>query len=514
MNRLLSGMLGAVLILNGLAAADTLKVFQIYGDNMVLQHGRPVRISGSAGPGSAVSVTLNGKSVTVTAGADGVWRSELPPMAPGGPYEITVAGSGERKVLRNVLFGEVWICSGQSNMEVRMYEVTSSEREIAAMNHPEIRLFQGNVYWASAVPLRDFPRSPRWSVCTPESARNFSAVACFFAERLHRELKMPIGVVSVNWGGSRIEPWISLYGFEKTPALRREYRSVMAKIPGSAVNRELTAKALAEQERWLAQAKQAVTAKRLPAAPPAYPDELRPYVMKGVGYHQKPTLVFNAMIAPLLTASFRGVLWYQGESNYQDGDLYREKMAALMKSWRHEFRSPELPFYFAQLAPYIYKGNGRELPELWAAQQASADADPHAHMAVLTDLGELRNIHPKNKREVGTRLAELALQYEYDRPLDAEFPFYESHRSNGRDLVVKFRNTSRLRTRNGKAPTHFEIAGADRNFQPASARIEGAEVVLTSPGVAAPKYVRFGWHQTAEPNLCGANGLPAGPFSH
>ena len=176
--------------------------------------------------------------------------------------------------------------------------------------------------------------------------------------------------------------------------------------------------------------------------------------------------------------------------------------------------APELPFYFAQLAPYIYKGNGRELPELWAAQQASADADPHAHMAVLTDLGELRNIHPKNKREVGTRLAELALQYEYDRPLDAEFPFYESHRSNGRDLVVKFRNTSRLRTRNGKAPTHFEIAGADRNFQPASARIEGAEVVLTSPGVAAPKYVRFGWHQTAEPNLCGANGLPAGPFSH
>lgn len=506
-------MLIVMLFLPGAVEARGVKVFQIYGDGMVLQHGKPVRISGTAAPGTEVRVTLNGGTAAAVAGADGVWRSELPPMPPGGPYEIMVTGGGAERKLRNVMFGEVWICSGQSNMEVRMYEVNSSEREIAAMNHPEIRLFQGNVYWASAEPLLDFPRSPRWSVCTPEAARNFSAVACFFAERLHRELKIPVGVVSVNWGGSRIEPWISLYGLETSPALQAEYRFAMAKKPGSAINRELTTKALNEQERWLAQAKRDAAAGKLPAAPPEYPEELRPYVMKGMGYHQKPTLVFNAMIAPLLTASFRGVLWYQGESNYQEGMLYKEKLAALMKSWRHEFKAPELPFYFAQLAPYIYKGTGRELPELWAAQQASADADLHAHMAVLTDLGELRNIHPKNKREVGIRLAELALQYEYARAIDAEFPYYESHRCNGRELIVKFRNTRALRTRDGKAPTHFEIAGTDQDFQPATARIIGPEVILTSPRVPEPRFVRFAWHQTAEPNLCGANGLPAGPFS-
>ncbi len=493
----------AVLLFCLAAGAQEFRVFRIFGDNMVLQHGRPVRVSGTAAPGAEVRAELAGNKAAARADREGFWEVELPAMVPGGPYEMKI----NDRTFRNVMSGEVWVCSGQSNMEVRMYEVNSAEREIAAMNHPDIRLFQGHVYWAGVEPLRDFPRAPSWSVCTPEAARNFSAAACFFAQRLNRELGIPVGVISVNWGGSRIEPWISLYGFEKSPALQAEYRFAAGKIAGHPVNRELTQQYLAELDSWR------LTAGKTSVPPPDYPEELRPYVLKGVGYHQKPTLLYNAMIAPLRSISFRGVLWYQGESNYTEGGLYKEKMAALMSSWRHEFNAPELPVYFAQLAPYIYKGTGFELPELWEAQQAFADEDPYAHMAVLTDLGELRNIHPKNKREVGIRLAELALQHEYGKEPDAEFPFYASHRIDGNRLIVKFRNTAQLRTRDGKAPTHFEIAGPDRNFQGAEAVIDGAEVILSSVKVPQPRSVRFGYFQTADSNLCGANGLPAGPFS-
>lgn len=497
------------LILCCAVMAQEISVFQVFGDNMVLQHGRPVRVSGRAEPGTAVRIELAGRVCEVRAGRDGIWRGELPAMPPGGPHELNVNG----RIFRNVMFGEVWICSGQSNMEVRLHEVHSAEREIAAMNLPGVRLFQGNVYWASATPLDDFPRAPRWSVCTPETARNFSAIACFFAQHLNRELGIPVGVISVNWGGSRIEPWISLYGFETTPALQAEYRFAAAKIAGSRVNRELTARYLEELAQWRKTAEREAASGKLLTPPPDYPEELRPYVMKGAGYHQKPTLLFNSMISPLRRIAFRGVLWYQGESNYTEGMLYREKMKALAASWRHEFGMPGLPFYFAQLAPYIYKGSGYELPALWEAQQAFADEDPHAHMAVLTDLGELRNIHPKNKREVGIRLAELALQYEYGRRSDAEFPLCESCRIDGNRVIVKFRNTRGLHTVDGKAPSCFEIAGKDGVFHSAAAVIDGAEVVLTASKVPKPERVRFGYHQTADPNLRGANGLPAGPFS-
>ena len=484
----------------------------VLGDHMVLQQGTPARIWGWAAPGEAVSVVFAGQTIRTKADMKGKWQVSLGPLsATAEPREMTITGeqSGSRTIA-DILVGEVWICSGQSNMQMSMNAISPLLPDSNRADHPQIRLF--NVpRRPAAVPQEDVEAA--WEVCRPETVRDFSAVAYYFGRELHLKHKFPVGLIESAWGGTRIEPWTPPAGFEAVP----EVKEILDEIPQADEQyRQKVMKVLPELAAWMKAAQAAVAkGQTLPIAPelPLHP-LLDP---------QKPTSLYNGMVYPLTPYPIRGAIWYQGESNRNDGLLYEKKMEALIKGWRQAWGAGDFPFYYVQLAPYNYPYNREipggdvpdfdRLPYIWEAQ-VEAMKIPNTGMAVITDIGNLSDIHPRNKEDVGRRLALWARAKVYgESGLVYSGPLYKSMSLEGNKVRLSFDHVgSGLTTLDAQPPTWFEIAGDDRVFYKATAKIDGSTVVVWSPLVAKPAAVRMGWNQLAEPNLANKEGLPASPF--
>ncbi|NQU20654.1 MAG: sialate O-acetylesterase [Candidatus Nealsonbacteria bacterium] len=422
----------------------------IFADNMVLQQGGEVPVWGWAEPGEMVAVTIAEQSVTAKADKDGRWQAKLANLKPGEPFEMVVTGAAGSKVtLKNLLAGEVWVCSGQSNMAWTLARAKDAETEIAAAKYPRIRLFQ--VKRAKA----DTPQSDcegQWQECTPATATGFSAVAYFFGRHLHKELDTPVGLIDSTWGGTPAELWT-----------RREVLDA--------------------------------------------DETLKPLAARG-------STLYNGMIAPLIPYAIRGAIWYQGESNCSRAFQYRALFPAMIANWRADWAQGDFPFGFVQLAPYRYgKLDPACCAELWEAQLMTLNSSPNTGMAVTTDIGNVKNIHPTNKQDVGRRLGLWALATVHDKELVYSGPIYKSMKIDGDKARLEFDHVGGgLISRDGQPLTHFTIAGADNKFHPATAEIDGATIVVGSDQVGKPTAVRFGWTDTAEPNLCNKEGLPASPF--
>jgi sialate O-acetylesterase len=482
------------------AARADIRLPAVVGDHMVLQRDLPLPIWGWADPGEEVSVTFGDAKATAKADASGKWRVTLPAMKTGKALEMTLTGKNTIKLV-DILIGEVWLGSGQSNMQWSVQQSTNAPAEIAAANFPEIRLFSVPLV-PSGKPAADV--NAKWIACTPDTIKGFSAVLYFFGRELNKNLNVPIGLINTSWGGTRIEPWTPPEGFASQSELKTDLEWVNSR---KADYQKSLDSSLAQYRAWIETADKAKAARQEIPDPPAAPTH--PLNSNGVS-----TGLYNGMIHPLVPFAIRGAIWYQGEANVGQGMQYNTRMKALIQGWRTVWGQGDFPFLFVQLAPFDYGGVATRLPEIWEAQAATL-AFPNTGMAVTTDLvASLKDIHPPNKQDVGKRLALWALAKNYGQS-DTVYsgPLFDSIKVEPNQVRLKFKHASGgLISRDGKPLSWFSIAGADKKFLPAEATIDGESVVVRSPNVASPVAVRFGWHQLADPNLANKAGLPASPF--
>ena len=483
----------------------------VFGSHMVFQREKPLNIWGWATPRETVTVQLGAVSQNAQANDRGEWKVMLPAMQAGGPYALTVSGSSVVK-FDDVMIGEVWLCSGQSNMELSIGLASHGKVEIAAADHPGIRLLMVENRWMPC-PQRDMEGT--WKVCMPETVaeggwHGFSAVGYFFGRELNAKLGVTIGLIESDWGGTRIESWTPPEGFAAVPVLKQEYERVQMGDHTTQLHQQRLQETLDQHEQWLQAARKAMTAKEAVPPVPSYPDALlAPHDL------QQATALYNGMIHPLEPFVLRGVIWYQGEANMGEGMRYAERMKALVTGWRKLWGEDDFPFYFVQIAPFNYGGNPETEAELWEAQTVAAGNIPNAGMVVVNDIGNLKDIHPTNKQDVGHRLALLALAKTYgQKDLVVSGPTFESLAIEGNTLRVKFDHVGGgLDSRDGKPLDWFEIIDANEGgFVKADARIDGDSVVLSAADVKHPVAVRFAWSGLAEPNLMNKEKLPAGAF--
>ena len=464
----------------------------LISDNMIVQQKTPVRIFGLASPGEKVTVSLAGKSANTTTGANGNWEAKLPAIKAGGPYTLTVKGNNTITI-NNVLCGEVWVCSGQSNMERPLTSDADAKTAISASANPRIRLFHVKKARADAVQT---DVKAKWEECGPETVGSFSAVGYYFGRDLQKDVKVPVGLIESDWGGTPAEAWTNTENLAQNPLLR----SLVDNYPAQKSRYD---KALADYT----DAKAKAEAENKPA--PRRPNLFR--------YSE----LYNAMIAPLTRYPVAGAIWYQGESNTGRAAQYQSLLPALIENWREAW-GINFPFLVVQLAPY---GNNNSsataYAELREAQNKTAQRVPNVGVAVITDVGNEKDIHPKRKEPVGARLALLARKIAYKENVPAFSPSYKDMRIKGNEITVRFENVGNgLTVRAGEtsgevAPdtlVGFTLAGADGVFVPAQAEIRGRDtVVVSAAGVSDPVAVRYGFVNFPVVNLWG-NGLPASPF--
>ena len=480
---------------------------RVFGNNMVIQRDMPAPIWGWANPNAALTITISRQDVEsevdtyiVKANEEGLWRTTLKATPAGGPYKIEISGENAIE-LTDVLFGEVWVCSGQSNMAWSVNTSNNSQEEIAAAHYPNIRLFH-IPQRSSGLPVADV--HAEWRPTTPDSVRHFSAVAYYFGRHVHKELDIPIGLINAAWGGTRIEAWTAPEGFDAIPklsAISEEVHDINRNY-----RRQLPEK-MNEIEEWIAETRKALEKDGIIYKMPEIDHALNP--------HNRPTALYNHMIYPIVPYAIRGALWYQGESNMKEGMMYHEKMKGLIEGWRKVWKQGDFPFYFVQLAPWggYDRDDPTHLPRIWEAQSATL-ALPNTGMVVTTDIGNVRDIHPRNKQDVGLRLALWALGKTYNKAdLVYSGPLYKSMEIEGNSIRVHFEHTgSGLESRDGEPLSWVQIAGEDRQFVDAVAEIDGDTIVVSNDSVESPVAVRLGWNQIAEPNLMNKEGLPVSPF--
>ena len=456
----------------------TLAISGAFKNHMVLQRETEAVIWGTGVPGRKVSVmgTWDNKVYRVSSDKDGKWQTKMKTPKAGGPYQVHV-GDGKKEItLNDVLLGDVWICGGQSNMQWKMrgFGVNHWKEDVQKAKLPMIRLC--DVPQVLGLEEQDNV-SASWKVCSPNSVMTFSAVGYFFGSRLHKELNVPIGLISTNWGGSSAEAWAS------EEVLRKqfpEFKSAFAKYPGQLQEGGATYRGK-NKPRWLNQ--------------------------------RSPSACYNSMIKPLLPFSCRGVIWYQGESNVKAPEQYQTLFPAMIQDWRDRWGQGDLPFYFVQIAPFHYKTNPMSAAFLREAQGMALSL-PNTGMVVTMDIGDPTNIHPKVKKPVSERLALLALKHTYGRSkLIASGPVYSEQKIKGKKIRLSFTEIGGgLASRDGEPLTHFTIAGSNGKFVPANAEIDGDTIVVQSPQISKPKAVRFGWGSADMPNLMNKEGLPASSF--
>lgn len=512
-------LLSGGLLLIALPTIADVKLPALIGDNMVLQQHAKVPIWGTADPGEPVTVTLrsvpqvaatSGKPVTVTSSAqwvnttannDGRWMVSLDSLDAGGPFEMTIAGRNNTLTLRNVLVGEVWVCSGQSNMQWPVKASADAEREIAAADYPMIRLFSVKQIVAEG-PLPDTEGS--WGTCSSQTVGDFSAVGYFFGRESHKTLGVPVGLIHSSWGGTPAEAWTSRPALESEPEFKpilERWERLLAKYS--------QVKKMYEDElaQWQPAAERAkAEGKPKPAKPMQPPGPDHPHRASGL---------YNGMIAPLIPYAIQGVIWYQGESNADRSYQYRKLFPAMIQDWRGAWKHGDFPFLFVQLA------NWREIqPEpvesAWAElreAQLMTLTLPKTAMAVAIDIGDAADIHPKNKQEVGRRLALAAQSIAYGKEVVYSGPIYASMTTEGDKLRLLFTQVADGLMAKGDEPLKgFAIAGQDHKFVWADARIDGDTVVVWSDQVPHPVAVRYAWADNPVCNLYNKAGLPASPF--
>lgn len=501
-------LIGSMLMFTSTISFAEVKLPSIFGNNMVMQRDMPVPIWGWAVEGEEITVSLslqdNAEVIytdTVKADAKGNWQVTLPTTPVSGPYTINVVGSSTVE-FTDVLFGEVWVCSGQSNMAWTVNASNNSREEIAAAHYPNIRLFHIPRV-SSGLPSTDV--NAEWRPTSPDSVRHFSAVAYNFGKHIHNELAVPIGLIDTSWGGTRIEAWTAPEGFDSVPALA----SITEEINDIDRNyRSELPKKIEEIEEWIAETRDALENDSVIFK---MPENFHPLTPQG-----RPTALYNNMIYPLVPYAIRGALWYQGESNMREGMVYHEKMKALINGWREVWGQGDFPFYFVQLAPWggYDRNDPTHLPKIWEAQTATLTV-PNTGMVVTTDIGNVKDIHPRNKQDVGLRLAYWALANTYGKDdIVYSGPLYKSMEVEGDAILISFKYTgSGLVSRDGEPLSWFQIAGEDQQFVDAVAVIiDGDTVIVSSESVQSPVAVRLGWNQIAEPNLMNKEGLPVSPF--
>lgn len=508
---------GMVLTMSFISAAlADVRLPHVLGSNMVLQRDIAAPVWGWAAPGETVTVAIAGQEVKAVADAQGRWMVRLAPVAAGGPHEMTVRGRNEIR-LQNILFGDVWLCSGQSNMRWEVMASATGKDALAKADLPQIRLFRVPLR-AAGQPVEDVAAD--WAVCSAATAARFSAVGFFFGREINSEVGVAVGLIDSAWSGSRIDPWISPEGFASIPGwpdMARRY----------AASRE---RWKAELLPWAIQKGAEATALRealergtpLPITP-EWPIDAKEMNRRHQYTAGREAEIYNGMIYPIVPFGLRGILWYQGEGNVRawplidyalpDGGMtYVDKTRALVNGWEKVWGQSGLPFYYVQLCPNRAHYREGDLPRFWEQQTAILSALPGSGMAVTTDVGALDNIHPPRKEEVGVRLALWALAKTYGRDIVCSGPLYKSMAIEGNKIRLKFDYAAGLITRDGKAPDWFTVAGEDRKFVPALAQIDGESVLVWSDAVPLPAAARLGWSNVAQPNLVNAAMLPASPF--
>jgi sialate O-acetylesterase len=622
-----------------LLAATTLpakiRVPKFFNDNMVLQRDRTIPVWGWADPKEKVTVLLDHQTKTTTADKDGRWKVSLDPQTAGGPYDLTIRGK-DTLVLHNVLIGDVWICSGQSNMEWKVKSVRHSEDELKMADYPQIRHFE--VPKGVASTPKDDIGGGKWEACTPATVGGFTAVGYFFARDLYNELHVPIGLLHTSWGGTHVETWTSREAFEQNDEFKamiatmpqlnldsmakhraRDLKQRIERLQGPMANlvaevpkwkttsfddskwpkltvpgiwenqvlgdfdgvvwyrktfqvsaadagkeatlelamiddaddTYLNGQKIGSTEVWDAKRKYTVPAGLLQEGNNVIAvrvldtgggggiygeaSEVRittasgPHALAGewlfhvedfstslslIGPNSYPTLLFNAMINPLIPFGIKGAIWYQGESNASRAYQYRKSFPLMISDWRKRWNEGDFPFYFVQLASFNANDPGGSWAELRESQTQTLSL-PNTGMAVTTDIGESTDIHPKNKQDVGKRLAAVALSQTYGKPRVCSAPTYKSMVVRGDQIVLSFDNLGSgllVKDKYGYIKG-FEIAGADQRFRPAKAYLDGNQVVVYQDGFHSPAAVRFGWTDDAvDDNLFNQEGFPAPPF--
>ncbi|HOX56773.1 MAG TPA: sialate O-acetylesterase [Candidatus Paceibacterota bacterium] len=477
------------------AACAEVKLNSLFSDGAVLQQGVAVPVWGTARDGERVTVKFQRQTLSTTA-KDGRWLVKLKPLKAGGPYTLSVAGEDNTVIVSNVLVGEVWVGSGQSNMAFQLSRAANAEAAIAGATDPQLRLFTVPRN-ATDNPLSDAPGA--WVESSPETAAQFSAVAWFFGRDLRRALKVPVGLINSSVGGTPAEAWTSRAALEADPDLKqileRYAESVRTHDPAAAAARHNRARA--QHKAAVARAKAA--GERAPQAPRAPRDPRQ--------YQGRPCALYNGMIAPLQPYAIAGVIWYQGEANAGRAEEYRGLFPAMIQDWRRTWGQGAFPFLFVQIAPHE-----RMTPEIREAQLLSWQKVRRSGMAVITDIGNETDIHPTKKEPVGARLALAARAIAYGEKITYSGPVYKAMKVEDTRAVLSFGHVGGGLVAEGGELKGFTIAGADGNFVPAAAVIEADKVVVSSPSVAKPAAVRYGWANTPDVNLFNREGLPATPF--
>jgi sialate O-acetylesterase len=448
-----------VLIIPGNSALAAITLPSVFSDNMVLQQNSEASIWGWGNAGELVKIVAGWNStdtVTVKADNSARWETTLRTVDAGGPYSIQIIGSSEVE-LKNVMLGEVWICSGQSNMEwsVNM-GIDNGEEEAANADHPGIRIFH--------IPKKgaDYPQQDcdaTWMVCSPETMRSTSAVGYFFARELHNKLNVPVGIIVSAWGGTPAEVWIE--------------KSRIENIPGLNENK---------------------------------------YALRFDWWPGEPGVLYNSMIYPVVPYGIAGVIWYQGESNVSNHPVYASLKKTLIENWRNDFKK-DFPFYFVQIAPYNYGEEGTS--EYVREQQAKVEEEvPNTGMVVVSDLVDnINDIHPRNKLDVGKRLARFAPAETYNQEIGAyKSPMIESLKIEKDKIRLNIKNVVSGLKSTGRTPKQFLIAGEDRIFVPAIAKIEGNAIDVWAKEIKNPVAVRFCFDDTSLPDVFSKEGLPLAPF--
>jgi sialate O-acetylesterase len=630
-----------LLIVLASSISAQIKLPKLLSDNMVLQRHKPIRIWGWASANEKVTVAFNHQTKSTSADTSGKWQVMLKPENAGGPFQVLVKGKNEIIIIKNVLVGEVWVCSGQSNMEMPIADwgkINNYEQEIAEAEYPLIRHFK--VPKSLSTSLKDDVSGGEWQTCSPSTAGDFSATAYFFARELYKRLKVPIGLINTSWGGTIIETWISEEGFSKKEDLKyiannmklnqidsvlKQGRDVVLKYADDIVNRiesnpnpkdwknidyndakwpvmalpglwenqglkaldgilwfrytfhvdetdfnkpasielakiddwdetYINGKLIGATKQWdlprkydipsgvLKPGKNVISVKVEDnySSGGIYGDPENMYLKVGenirslagewkfmiervaslassLGPNDYPTLLYNAMINPLLPYTIQGAIWYQGESNASRAHQYESAFQTMIKDWRHQWKLGDFPFLFAQLSTYGSANNNSNNGSTWAElreAQSKALALPNTGMAVTTDIGDPADIHPKNKQDVGKRLAAIALHDTYKKKGEHTGPLYQSMKVAGDSVVISFTHTGTGLKVNGKDGLlkGFEIAGADKKFHAAKARILGNKIIVRQENVK-PVAVRYNWVDDASTgNLFNGEQFPAAPF--
>ncbi len=515
-------------ILGGLPAAHASTPFTVsnlFTNHLVLQRGLKDPVWGWARPGQKITVSFAGHTVTATADVHGNWMAKLPPMHfSAAPRNLTISSDSQTMVVHDVLVGDVWLCSGQSNMQYPMagwFGRKNLSGALAKGTHQNIRLYH--------VPMlgSNFSGTPKkqaaavWQRCTPKNLAGFSAVGYFFGLAMHKALHVPVGLLEADWGGTNIEPWIPQQGFFAVPQLKSNqvWLRAMAKR-----QKKLNTIYLAAMTAWLRNAKQALaTGKSMPHRPHKPENAISsPHAFNYQIPHgdwqpdprQNPTTLFNGMIHPLIPYAIGGVIWYQGENNVSSHDhRYYYHLKALIGSWRKLWRQGNFPFYIVQIAPYNYGHDGPMEPVIWQAEEKAARRIANCGIASTMDIGNIHNIHPANKQAVGNRLAAIALAKIFHSGKTYSGPVFQSAEFDGNQVVIHFTDVGGgLLSRDGKPLNWFQLSGRNGTFVNARAQIVGRTVVVRSPKISTPTAVQFAFSDIAVPNLMNKESLPALPF--